>query len=101
EPIEHIEAKLLHHGQWEGESIHHKRDGTRVIVASRWALQRDADGAPLRIGKGSVILTMDNDITDRKQGDRDLLLLTERLWLATAVAKVGVWEWDLVTHTLT
>jgi PAS domain S-box-containing protein len=101
EPIGHIEAKLLRHGQWEGESIHHKRDGARVIVASRWALQGDADGAPLRIGKGSVILTMDNDITDRKQGDRDLLLLTERLWLATAVAKVGVWDWDLASNTLT
>jgi PAS domain S-box-containing protein len=101
EPIEHIEAKLLCHGQWEGESIHRKRDGTQVIVASRWALQRDADGAPPRMGKGSVILTMDNDITDRKQGDRDLLLLTERLWLATAVAKVGVWDWDLASNTLT
>jgi len=101
EPIEQIEARLLLHGRWEGEAIHHKRDGARLIVASRWALQRDAHGAPHRIGRGSVILTIDNDITDRKQGDRDLLLLTERLWLATAVAKVGVWEWDLASHTLT
>jgi len=28
-------------------------------------------------------------------------LLTERLSLATAVAKVGVWEWDLASNTLT
>jgi PAS domain S-box-containing protein len=66
-----------------------------VIVASRWALQRDADAAPVRI------LAIEDDITDRKQGDRDLLLLTERLWLATAVAKVGVWERDLASNTLT
>ena len=95
EPFEHIEATLLRQGQWEGEAIHHKRDGTRVTVASRWALQRDADGAPVRI------LTINNDITDRKQADCDLLLLTERLSLATAVGKVGVWEWDLASNTLT
>jgi PAS domain S-box-containing protein len=95
EPLEQIEARLLLHGRWEGEAIHHKRDGARVIVASRWALQRDADAAPVRI------LAIEDDITDRKQGDRDLLLLTERLWLATAVAKVGVWERDLASNTLT
>jgi two-component system cell cycle sensor histidine kinase/response regulator CckA len=63
EPTEHIEAMLLCHGQWEGEATHHRRDGTRVIVASRWALQRDADGAPVRI------LTINSDITDRKETD--------------------------------
>ena len=58
-------------------------------------MQRDADGAPVRI------LTINNDITDRKQADAERLLLTERLSLATAVAKVGVWEWDLASNTLT
>ena len=46
--------------------IHHKRDGTRVAVASRWALQRDAAGAPVRI------LTINNDITDRKLAEAEL-----------------------------
>jgi PAS domain S-box-containing protein len=95
EPAEEIEATLLRQGQWEGEAIHHKRDDTRVIVASRWALQRDADGAPRRV------LTINNDITDRKQADAERRLLTERLSLATAVAKIGVWEWDLASNTLT
>ncbi len=95
EPIEHIQATLLRHGQWEGEASHHRRDGTRVIVASRWALQRDADGAPVRI------LTINNDITDRKHADAERRLLAERLGLATAVAKVGVREWDLASDTLT
>jgi len=94
-PTEHIEALLVGEGQWEGEAIHHKRDGARVIVASRWALQRDAAGAPVRI------LTIANDITDRKRTEAELLLLTERLSLATAVAKVGVWEWDLASNALT
>jgi PAS domain S-box-containing protein len=61
EPADSLDATILRRGQWEGEVIHHKRDGTRVVVSSRWALQRDADGAPFRI------LTINNDITDRKQ----------------------------------
>jgi PAS domain S-box-containing protein len=83
EPADSIDATLLGQGQWEGEAIHHKRNGTRVFVASRWALQRDADGVPIRV------LTINNDITRRKQADSELLQLTERLSLATAVAKVG------------
>ena len=37
-----------------------------MAVASRWALQRDADGAPVRI------LTINNDITERKQAEAEL-----------------------------
>ena len=41
-PIEQMEAALLRDGLWEGKMIHHRRDGTRLIVAIRWALQRSA-----------------------------------------------------------
>jgi PAS domain S-box-containing protein len=71
-PSESVKATLLRQGHWEGEAIHHRRDGGRLIVASRWALQRDAVGAPVRI------LTINNDVTDRKQADSELLLLTKR-----------------------
>ena len=95
EPREHVEATLLRQGQWEGEATHDKRDGTRVSVAIRLALQCDADGTPIRV------LAINNDITRRKQIESERLLLTERLSLATAVAKVGVWEWDLAGNMLT
>ena len=65
-------ADRMRQGQWEGEAVHYKRDGSRMMIASRWALQRDADGAPVRI------LTINTDITDRKQADAELLLLTGR-----------------------
>ncbi len=90
-----IVSAVLSDGRWEGELAHRTRDGTRVVVASRWALQRSADGTP------SQILTINNDITARKLAEADRLLLTERLSLATTVAKFGVWEWDLGSDTLT
>jgi len=55
-----IEAELLRHGYWEGELIHWRRDGTPV-VASRWVLQQDAQGRPIKV------LEINNDITQRKR----------------------------------
>jgi two-component system sensor histidine kinase/response regulator len=41
------------------------------------------------------------DITARKQAEAERALLTERLSLATAVAKVGVWDWDVGSSAVT
>jgi two-component system, sensor histidine kinase and response regulator len=42
-----------------------------------------------------------HDVTKRKEFERNLLLLTERLSLATSVAAVGVWEWDVANSAMT
>jgi diguanylate cyclase (GGDEF)-like protein/PAS domain S-box-containing protein len=41
------------------------------------------------------------DITERKRVESNLVSLTERLSLATAVAKVGVWDWDVASNIFT
>jgi PAS domain S-box-containing protein len=53
-------------------------------------------------------IQMQEEIGERKRTEAQLrasfeenLSLTERLSLATAVAQVGVWEWDLAGNTLT
>jgi PAS domain S-box-containing protein len=74
-PIEVITERLLRAGRWEGELVHTKRDGTRVTVASRWALQRDEQGRP------TAVLETNNDITERTRAEEDLRRSEER-WKA-------------------
>ena len=47
EPLEGITAELLATGRWEGELRHTKRDGTQVVIASRWSLLQDDQGNAL------------------------------------------------------
>jgi diguanylate cyclase (GGDEF)-like protein/PAS domain S-box-containing protein len=94
EPLEALTAKIHTQGYWEGEVTHYRRNGTPLIVHNRTALLRGADGKPHRH------LTINHDITALKQAESSLRLLTERLSLATAIANIGVWEWDLATNTI-
>src|SRR4029077_9761360 len=52
-----IKEQLDRDGCWNGELVHKRRDGTKVIVTSRWVLDRKANGNELRI------LETNSDIT--------------------------------------
>ena len=67
EPIENIYAALLRNGHWSGELIHTRRDGSRLVVDSRWTLQRDDDGRP------TAVLELNSDITKRKEAEAAVL----------------------------
>lgn len=66
ESLEEIKAHLFRAEQWEGELVHNTKAGERIIVESRWALQRDDTGSPC------AILEINRDITDRKRAEEDL-----------------------------
>jgi PAS domain S-box-containing protein len=62
-PLEQIEQEVIGAGRWDGELLQTKKDGSQVVVASRWSLQRDESGAPI------AILVINNDITTRKRAE--------------------------------
>jgi diguanylate cyclase (GGDEF)-like protein/PAS domain S-box-containing protein len=70
QPLAELDALLHRDNHWEGEAIHYTRDGTRLNVHCRWALQRDGDGTPV------AVLSIIHDISDRKR-DEDALRASE------------------------
>src|ERR1700704_6150326 len=62
-PLEEIQEEVIGAGRWEGELVQTKKDGSQVVVASRWSLQRDDRSAPV------AILVINNDITKRKRAE--------------------------------
>jgi PAS domain S-box-containing protein len=73
EPLAKIEAELFERGHWEGELIHTRRDGSRIVVASRWAQLREADGTP------SKVLEINRDITERQRAEQEIRSLNQTL----------------------
>jgi PAS domain S-box-containing protein len=72
-PLDDVRAELMRTGRWEGELERTKADGTHIIVASRWSLQRDERQRPL------TILETNNDITERKRTEEAIRKLNEDL----------------------
>jgi PAS domain S-box-containing protein len=72
-PIEHIQAELLSADRWEGELEQTKADGTGVVVASRWSLQRNEQHNP------AAVLETNNDITHRRRGEEEVRKLNQEL----------------------
>jgi len=82
-PLGGIEAELMRTGRWQGELVHTKKDETRITVASRWALQRDAAGTPV------AVIETHTDISDRKRLETERALLEERLRQAEKMEAIG------------
>ena len=70
--LEKINEQLHRDGRWNGELVHMRKDGTKVIVMSRWVLDREANG------NARCILETNNDITQPKQTEKALRESEER-----------------------
>jgi PAS domain S-box-containing protein len=94
QPLEAINAELLRTGRWEGELVHTTHHGQRLVVASRWSLQRDAHGDP------TAILETNNDVTERKQAEEALRLSEAYLSEAQRLSQVGSFGWHITSGKL-
>lgn len=85
-----VDDVLRSTGHWEGELVNTKKDGTQVIVASRWSIQRDDQGQ--QIGT----LETNNDITERRRAE-DALRRSQAAYLAEAqnLSLTGSFGWNL------
>jgi PAS domain S-box-containing protein len=73
EPLERITEQLQHENRWTGELIHTRKDGSKIVVVSRWALDRDDRG------NLKCVLETNNDITHQKHSEKALRESQERL----------------------
>jgi two-component system sensor kinase FixL len=64
-PLSMIEAELKARGRWNGELIHYRRDGGRLIVASQWSLWQEGDW--------TAVTEINTDITELKLVQQDFL----------------------------
>jgi PAS domain S-box-containing protein len=66
EPLSRIRKKLKRDKSWTGELVHKRKDGTKVVVISRWVLDHDSGNRRLSI------LETNTDITERKRAELTL-----------------------------
>jgi PAS domain S-box-containing protein len=71
--LNEIEEAVARDGRWEGEVIRTGKDGTELVLDSRWSVLRDSEGRPVEI------LELTSDITARKYAEQRA---QENEWLA-------------------
>jgi PAS domain S-box-containing protein len=69
--VAEIEGETIARSYWEGEMIHHCRNGSTVTVSTRWALRTDVRGNP------SAVLESNRDITQSKKEEQKFRNLLE------------------------
>ncbi len=67
EQFEIAQKTVLESGEWKGEMHQSRRDGTAIVVESRWTLVRDEKDAP------RSILVINTDVTENKRMEAQFL----------------------------
>jgi PAS domain S-box-containing protein len=88
----HLLTEALACGQCVDEGWRFRKNGNRFWASSVITPTRRPDGSLLGFTK------ITRDMTSRKQSEDLLHAQTERLNLATGVADIGVWDWDIATN---
>jgi len=91
-PISLVEIMntVLETDHWEGELTRTRKDGSQIIVATRWTLDRDPQGKPVGL------LEISTDITERKRA-QEALERMQAAYLAEAqsLSHTGSFAWHV------
>jgi len=88
--LENIKDTVLSTGRWEGEVSRTRKDGSEIVVASRWSLEKDQEGEPVGL------LEINTDITERKRA-HEMLERIQAAYLAEAqsLSHTGSFAWTI------
>lgn len=91
EPMARIRQALIRRGRWEGELTHHRRDGTWLVVSSRWLLASGQQGS------AQSVLEINREMTTQHRARQRLeaVLAVTRAILAGEASDVVL---ELITH---
>ena len=87
-------AQLWETGSWRGEVRVYRKDGTPVDSISSVSVIKDSQGHNLGI------ISLNHDITERKQVEAKLQASETRYRLATRATNDVIWEWNAQTNQL-
>ncbi|MCV9961997.1 PAS domain S-box protein [Pararhizobium sp. BT-229] len=87
-PVEQIQSALDQEGHWSGELTRTRRDGTRIVLASRWLLRRDPEGNAVGVIESSA------DVTEQKRVDAERQRSEQRYKSIFNGAAFAMWEAD-------
>lgn len=83
-----IESILFETGRWDGTLEQSTRSGARLVVESRWALQRDGLGRPIGV------LETHTDVTERRAAYAALVRSERRYRRMFDASRIGVVQED-------
>jgi PAS domain S-box-containing protein len=89
EPLDGIKAELRRAGYWTGEATQTRKEGSLIVVMSRWVQDRNP-----RTGHTSILET-NTDVTKHRLAEQQLHDNQQRLSLALQAAYLVSFEWDI------
>ncbi len=87
-PAEAVTRGFAASGKWSGELARQRRDGRRIVLASRWLQRVDADGRQIGIIETSA------DLTEQIKADAERKKSEERYRTIFDAAGFAIWESD-------
>jgi len=96
-PIENPVAKVMKTGRIVDLANH-----TALISKSGRIIPIEDSAAPIRDAEGNVlgVIIVFHDVTQKRKADTDLRESRDRLLLTTEAVEIGLWEWDVVSDTM-